>query len=270
MGRDAHHVRQSARGQAPSPAHPDGSPRGRGPGGRDLTRHARRPAPPCARFVPARRRRASPAVKSADDPQLVVTSGRWRRRHQPPSTPTAVRLRPPALVSGRPELDRVERQRRRHRVRGVPGRAFLLARPAPRPATWTAPSQRPPYQYQVRARDAAGNFSGLSAAVTLKTPAPSSVLSFTPTHDAYVRADSVGANFGSATTIATDNSPVKHALLTFSPSGIGSRTVVSAKLRLFCRDSSSNGGSVHRVLDPRPGRREASPGRTRRTTPPPR
>jgi chitodextrinase len=108
------------------------------------------------------------------------------------------------------------------------------------------------YQYQVRARDAAGNSSDLSTAVTVTTPPPSSVLSFTPTHDAYVRADSVGGNFGSATTIATDNSPVKHALLAFSPSGIGSRRVASAKLRLFCRDSSSNGGSVHRVLEPEP------------------
>jgi len=47
-----------------------------------------------------------------------------------------------------------------------------------------------------------------------------------------------------------DNSPVRHLLLKFTASGLAGRTVASAKVRLFCRDSSGAGGDFHRVLDP--------------------
>jgi parallel beta-helix repeat protein len=109
------------------------------------------------------------------------------------------------------------------------------------------------YSYQVRARDSAGNPSGLSNTASVTTPPgppPSSVLTFTPTDDAFVRADQPGNNFGGIGSIGVDSSPVKHSLLKFNVAGIGTNTVVSAKLRLACIDSSDSGGLFYRVLDP--------------------
>jgi parallel beta-helix repeat protein len=109
------------------------------------------------------------------------------------------------------------------------------------------------YSYQVRARDSAGNPSGLSNTASVTTPAgppPPSVITFTPTEDAYVRADQAGINFGGQGAIGVDSSPVKHSFLKFNVAGIGTNTVVSAKLRLACIDSSDSGGIFYRVLDP--------------------
>src|SRR5919106_2834400 len=109
------------------------------------------------------------------------------------------------------------------------------------------------YSYQVRARDSAGNPSGLSNTASVTTPLgppPPSVLTFTPTDDASVRADQAGINFGGQGVIGVDSSPVKHSFLKFNVAGIGSNTVVSAKLRLACIDSSDSGGVFYRVLDP--------------------
>jgi parallel beta-helix repeat protein len=109
------------------------------------------------------------------------------------------------------------------------------------------------YSYQVRARDSAGNPSGLSNTASVTTPSgppPPSVLTFTPTDDAYVRADQPGSNFGQIGSIGVDSSPVKHSFLKFNVAGIGTNTVVSAKLRLACIDSSDSGGLFYRVLDP--------------------
>jgi parallel beta-helix repeat protein len=109
------------------------------------------------------------------------------------------------------------------------------------------------YSYQVRARDSAGNPSGLSNTASVTTssgPPPPSVLTFTPTDDAYVRADQPGSNFGQIGSIGVDSSPVKHSFLKFNVAGIGTNTVVSAKLRLACIDSSDSGGLFYRVLDP--------------------
>jgi hypothetical protein len=75
------------------------------------------------------------------------------------------------------------------------------------------------------------------------------VLTFTPTADTYVRADQPTSNFGSTNPIGVDNSPVKHLLLKFAVSGVGTRTVVSAKLRLYCVDPATFGGDFRRVAD---------------------
>ena len=48
-----------------------------------------------------------------------------------------------------------------------------------------------------------------------------------------------------STHITADNSPVKHQFVRFSVSGIGSRAVQSAKLRLYCVDPSDKGGDFH-------------------------
>ncbi|HEY3006127.1 MAG TPA: DNRLRE domain-containing protein, partial [Kribbellaceae bacterium] len=94
------------------------------------------------------------------------------------------------------------------------------------------------YTYQVRARDAVGNLSGISAGAVATTPPASSELVLAPTDDAYVAQASPGTNFGSASTLQVDNSPVKHLLLRFDLSAAAGRTIVSAKLRLSVVDSS--------------------------------
>jgi hypothetical protein len=106
-----------------------------------------------------------------------------------------------------------------------------------------------PYSYYVVAVDAAANISAPSNTATLTTPPPSSILTFPPIDDTYVQADLPASTFGTATAIGTDNSPVKNLLFKFTVSGIGTRSVVSAKLRIYCVDSSKFGGDFHRVAD---------------------
>jgi acid phosphatase type 7 len=104
------------------------------------------------------------------------------------------------------------------------------------------------YTYAVSAFDAAGNTSALSAPATVTTPADTT-LTFTPVADAYVESDLPGSTFGAATTLRVDANPVQDSLLKFTVSGVGSRQVTSATLRLFCVDSSNIGGAFRRVLD---------------------
>lgn len=103
------------------------------------------------------------------------------------------------------------------------------------------------YSYQVRARDAAGNLSGLSGAATATTPPAGGVVFLTPTDDSYVAAASLATSFGSASSLQVDNSPVKHILLKFDLSSLGGQTIVGARLRLNVVDSSTSGGSFHRA-----------------------
>jgi fibronectin type 3 domain-containing protein len=105
------------------------------------------------------------------------------------------------------------------------------------------------YTYSVRAFDTSGNPSPLSARVTVTAPQDATTLYFVPTADTYVRSDVPTRNYGSATALGVDNSPMKHILLKFNVSGIGARTVLSAKLRLANVDDSSMGGVFYRVPD---------------------
>jgi len=98
------------------------------------------------------------------------------------------------------------------------------------------------YQYQVAAFDAAGNVSAASTAVNVTTPSAGSTLVFLPTDDAYVEQGLPTSNFGGATSIRVDNSPVRQSLLKYAVTGVGTRTVVSAKLRLYCTNPSGFGG----------------------------
>jgi len=101
------------------------------------------------------------------------------------------------------------------------------------------------YEYLVRARDAWGNLSPLSAPLQVSTPSPPSSLVIALSADTTVRADRPASNYGSATAIAVDGSPLKDILLTFTLSGISGARVVSARLRLYCIDSSSFGGAFY-------------------------
>jgi len=105
------------------------------------------------------------------------------------------------------------------------------------------------YNYYVLAFDPTGNTSGSSNIVTITTPPPPVTLVFTPAADTYVQSDVPTTNFGSAVQIVADNSPVRNVLLKFGVSAVGTRQVVSAKLRLFCEDGSSVGGAFYKVAD---------------------
>ena len=82
-----------------------------------------------------------------------------------------------------------------------------------------------------------------------RTPASNSILTFSPVADTYVQADLPTSSFGSSTQIVVDNSPIKNLLLTFTISGVGTRSVLSAKLWLYCLDASPFGGEFHRLAD---------------------
>jgi len=75
------------------------------------------------------------------------------------------------------------------------------------------------------------------------------VLTFTPVADTYVQSDTSTTNYGSATQFVADNSPIRNMLLKFTVSGIGNKSIVSVKLRLYCVDGSPFGGEFHRVAD---------------------
>jgi chitodextrinase len=106
------------------------------------------------------------------------------------------------------------------------------------------------YTYTVTAVDAAGNESPASAAVNVTTPAPATTLTFTATDDTYVQSSTATTAFGSASTFFVDNSPIRHALIEFNVSGLGGRSIASAKLKIYCfDDGSSIGGEFHKLLD---------------------
>ena len=99
------------------------------------------------------------------------------------------------------------------------------------------------YSYTVSAYDTAGNPSAMSAPVTATVPL-ASTLTFTPDADASLYSASPATNYGASAKLETDNSPVKHYLIRFTVSGVGTRTVTAAKLRLTCVDASPSGGAL--------------------------
>jgi hypothetical protein len=74
-------------------------------------------------------------------------------------------------------------------------------------------------------------------------------LIFVPSADTYVQSDQPTINFGANSQMVADNSPVRNMLLKFDVSGIGTQTIVSAKLRLYCVNGSLFGGEFHKVSD---------------------
>ena len=108
----------------------------------------------------------------------------------------------------------------------------------------TSVSPSTTHTYAVVAFDSARNYSVASDRVTVTTP-PGFVL--LPTDDATVRSDLPSNNYRASSTLQADYSPVKNFLLKFSISGVGSKTVISAQLRLFVVDPSPVGGTFYQV-----------------------
>jgi hypothetical protein len=81
-------------------------------------------------------------------------------------------------------------------------------------------------------------------------PPPSPITITAPAiADAYVASGSPTMNRGAFTRVVVDSTPVSRTFLRFTVSGVGSRTITSAKLRLYVTDPSSFGGNVHVVPD---------------------
>ena len=97
------------------------------------------------------------------------------------------------------------------------------------------------YTYTVSAYDTAGNPSPMSSPAQATVP-QASVLTFAPDADASIYAASPTTNYGASVTLETDNSPVKQYLIRFTVSGVGTRTVTAASLRVSCIDPSPSGG----------------------------
>jgi chitodextrinase len=105
------------------------------------------------------------------------------------------------------------------------------------------------YTYTIQAVDGAGNKSPLSSPAVIVMPTPvRMVLTFTPTDDTYVFKKNPTTNYGQLTTLLVDASPIKDTLMKFTISGIGSRRIVDAKLRLYVTDGSNSGGQFYRTL----------------------
>ena len=77
--------------------------------------------------------------------------------------------------------------------------------------------------------------------------AASSTHVFTPVADTYVTSGAPSSSYGSSGSLYVDASSVKQSFLRFSVTGLEGRTVSSVKLRLYQRDSSPIGGTVHRI-----------------------
>jgi len=67
--------------------------------------------------------------------------------------------------------------------------------------------------------------------------------------DTYVAAATPTTNFGAATAMGADGSPVEQAFVRITVSGVGLRTVTSAKLRMQVSNASDLRGRIHTMTD---------------------
>jgi chitodextrinase len=102
------------------------------------------------------------------------------------------------------------------------------------------------HSYYVVAVDSSGNVSAPSATATV-TLSPTLVL--TATADAEIQEGNPTSNYGASSQIGVDASPVTDSLIKFTVSGIGTKTVTSAKIRLYCVNGSKTGAVFHSVAD---------------------
>ncbi|HXD12181.1 MAG TPA: DNRLRE domain-containing protein, partial [Anaerolineales bacterium] len=105
------------------------------------------------------------------------------------------------------------------------------------------------YNYYVKAVDGAGLTSTSSNTVSVTTPVQGATLTFAPVADTYVQSDTPTTNYGTATQIIADSSPSRNMFIKFTVTGVGTNSILSAKLRIYCVDASPVGGEFHRVAD---------------------
>lgn len=97
----------------------------------------------------------------------------------------------------------------------------------------------------------------------MQTPAPTPTDTPTPTpqpggtpveitipvaEDSFIAKGAPTSNFGTRLTLQNDASPVRDILLKFNVTGIGTRTVTAASLKLYNREGAPSGGTVYSAL----------------------
>jgi chitodextrinase len=102
------------------------------------------------------------------------------------------------------------------------------------------------HSYYVVAVDSSGNASAPSASVSV-TLSPTLVLA--PAADAQIQQANPTTNYGKSSQIGVDFSPVTDSLIKFTVSGVGTKTVTNAKIRLYCVNGSRTGAVFHAVAD---------------------
>jgi PKD repeat protein len=134
------------------------------------------------------------------------------------------------------------------------------------PTTWswdfgdgtTSTAQSPAHTYSsegtysvaLTVGDAAGGSSTITKTGYVTVSRPTSALQFTAVADAYTRSDKPSTNFGAAKTLRVKNGgPASNAshhksYLRFDVAGL-TRTVTTAKLRLYVTEPAANGGTVY-------------------------
>jgi fibronectin type 3 domain-containing protein len=112
------------------------------------------------------------------------------------------------------------------------------------------------YSYTVTAVDGANNESAKSTAVSVTTPdlpPPPFGIILGPTDDSYVDNNKkrTASNFGtiSALNVNSGTQSTQYSLLKFNVSGVGTRVVTQAKLRLYVGEGSQNGGRFHQITN---------------------
>ena len=96
------------------------------------------------------------------------------------------------------------------------------------------------------ATDADGNQAAASFMVRVVSEIDTP-LTFTSVADATIKLGSPTENFGAVNRVNTDTNPENDFLMKFDVSGIGTRSVQKATLRLFCANKSGQGGEFHAV-----------------------
>ena len=125
------------------------------------------------------------------------------------------------------------------------------------------------YSYVVRASDLAGT-SRRHPTPRPRQRRPGASSRSPPTADATIRAGAPTTNYGTSSSLSVDSSPSEHRMMKFAVTGIGTRTVTSAKLRLFNVGASDTGRDLRHLereldRDRRDvGRRSPPPSPTRR------
>jgi chitodextrinase len=104
------------------------------------------------------------------------------------------------------------------------------------------------YTYHVVAVDFAGNTSSASNTAGATTGPANETKTFVAVEDSYVDADSATSNYGESSSLKVAADPARDILLKFDLSGTTGRHVLSAKLRLYNTEGSTDGGDFHRAL----------------------
>src|SRR5262245_32031055 len=82
---------------------------------------------------------------------------------------------------------------------------------------------------------------------TTAQTSPTQTLTFGAIADSYVDANVASTNFNSAPELKTDASPVRYIYLRFAVTGVNSRSVQHARVRMQVTGQSDIGGTIHKI-----------------------